>query len=382
MSLSKDRTRKIGDLSGQRSRDTMSMIMNIGSEAFLISEGLLIKQAMHTMSNIGRKTLFVVDGEKHLVGVVSDGDIRRWILSGGSLDVPVTQICKADPKTVGESFAVEQVRGLMLELLIEAVPVIDADRKVVDIITWEKVFSDAPAKKRTPLQIPIVIMAGGKGTRLDPFTKILPKPLIPIGNKPIIEVIMDSFKEYGVDKFHVSVNHKARMIKSYFEEVNGEYKITYIEEQKPLGTAGSLRFLRDIPYESIMVTNCDSLIKSDYAEIVKAHEDNGNDITLVVSCRRHIIPYGICEIENGGTLRAIHEKPAHDVLVNTGMYVIKTRMLDLIPEDTHCDITDLIATAKAKGYKVGVFPVSETSWVDVGQWEEYHNALRAMRIDV
>ena len=171
------------------------------------------------------------------------------------------------------------------------------------------------------------------------------------------------------------------MIKSYFEEGNGGYKISYIEEQKPLGTAGSLRFLRNIPQESILVTNCDSFIKSDYAEIVKAHEDQGNDITLVVSCRRHVIPYGICEIENGGTLRAIHEKPAHDVLVNTGMYVIRTRVLELIPEDTHCDITDLITTVKAKGYKVGVFPVSETSWVDVGQWEEYHNAVKKFRIE-
>ena len=351
-------------------------------EKFLISEAFSVKEVMQRMSSIGRKTLFVVDVEEHLAGVVSDGDIRRWILNGGSLDVPVTKVCNANPKTVGESFEMEQVRSVMLELRIEAIPVIDMDRQVIDIITWEKAFSDdTTTKKHAPLKIPIVIMAGGKGSRLDPFTKILPKPLIPVGEKPIIEIIMDKFGEYGVNAFHLSLNHKGRMIKSYFEEVGDRYKISYIDEDKPLGTAGSLRALKNLPFESILVTNCDILVESDYSEIVKFHEEKNNDITLVVSCRRHVIPYGICEIENGGTLRVIHEKPVHDLLVNTGMYVIKTKVLDLIPPDTYCDITDLITNAKSQGYEVGVFPISETSWIDIGQWEEYHSAVKKFRMD-
>lgn len=348
---------------------------------FLIPTEFSIKQAMQRMSDIGQKTLFVVGQEKRLYGALSDGDVRRWILSGGDLSAVVTGICNQNPQHVQEEFQIEKVRGLMLELLIEAVPVVNGEGVIVHILTWEEVFSDKIKKERKTLTIPIVIMAGGQGTRLDPFTKILPKPLIPIGDKPVIEFIMDTFCEYGVESFHVSVNHKARMIKSYFEDMNGHYKISYIDETKPLGTAGSLWFLRDIPASSILVTNCDILIKSDYAEIVQFHEEHNNDITLVVSCRRHIIPYGICEIEDGGTLRSIREKPVHDLLVNTGMYIIKTPILSLIPSDTYCDITDLIANSQAQGYKVGVFPISETSWIDVGQWEEYHKALKSMRLD-
>lgn len=351
-------------------------------QKFFIPEGMLVKQAMQTMSDVNHKTLFAVDEQRHLLGAVSDGDIRRWILSGGSLDAPIKNFFNTHPRAVGEVFHMEEVRAIMLELLINEIPVIDSDRKIIDVITLEMAFGDMGKKeKRASLKIPIVIMAGGKGTRLDPFTKILPKPLIPVGEKPIIEIIMDKFLEYGVNAFHLSLNHKGRMIKSYFEDTGDRYKISYIDEDRPLGTAGSLRALKDIPFESIIVTNCDILVESDYAEIVKLHEEQNNDITLVVSCRRHIIPYGICEIENGGSLRAIHEKPAQDLLVNTGMYVIKTKVLNLIPADTHCDITDLIASAKMQGCRVGVFPISESAWIDVGQWEEYHNAVKKLRVD-
>ncbi len=350
-------------------------------QKFLIPTEFSVKQAMQRMSDISQKTLFVVDAEKRLHGALSDGDIRRWILNGGDLGAMAAGICNQNPQRVQEQFQIEKVRELMLEMLIEAVPVVNVAREVVHVLTWEEIFSDKPKQERRPINIPVVIMAGGQGTRLDPFTKILPKPLIPIGDKPVIEVIMDTFREYGVDSFHVSVNHKARMIKSYFEDTNGHYKISYIEETKPLGTAGSLWSLRDIPSSSILVTNCDILIKSDYAEIVQFHEEHNNDITLVVSCRRHVIPYGICEIEAGGTLRSIREKPVHDLLVNTGMYVMKTSVLNLIPSDTYCDITDLIANSQSQGHKVGVFPISETSWTDVGQWEEYHKALKSMRVD-
>lgn len=349
-------------------------------QKFLIPEAFSVKAAMQRMSDIGQKTLFIVDEAGRLIGALSDGDIRRWILSGESLEKHVAQVGNQAPRAVEGTYRVEDVRKLMLEFLIDAVPVIDVDKKVTNVLTWEEIFSEKSKVKKTALGIPVVIMAGGKGTRLDPFTKILPKPLIPIGEKPVIEIIMDKFREHGVDAFHLSVNHKGRMIKSYFEDMGERYKITYIDEDKPLGTAGSLRFLKDLPYESIFVTNCDSLVESDYGEMVQFHQERGNDITLVVSCRRHVIPYGICEIENGGALRSIKEKPAHDLLVNIGMYVIKTKMLDLIPADTFYDITDLIASAQTSGHRIGVFPISETAWVDIGQWEEYRNAVKNFRI--
>jgi len=212
-------------------------------DSFLIVADGTIKQAMKQMSAIGEKELFVVNGENKLIGSLSDGDVRRWILKEGSLKEKVDRICNKDPKTVGESYEIESVKEVMLEQKIESIPVITTNNEVKDVLLWDDVFAGKIRKHREEIDVPVVIMAGGKGARLDPFTKILPKSLIPIGDKPIIEIIMDKFSEYGMKDFYVSVNHKAKMIKSYFEETNGKFNITYIEEEKPLGTAGSLKLL-------------------------------------------------------------------------------------------------------------------------------------------
>ena len=218
-------------------------------------------------------------------------------------------------------------------------------------------------------------MAGGKGTRLDPFTRILPKPLIPLGEKTVIEIIIDSFVECGVGKFYISVNYKSKIIKSYFEELNPPYAIEYIHEDKPLGTAGSLRYLRGNLETSLIVTNCDVIIKADYRDIVEHHLANRNDITLVASLKNYNIPYGVCDIENGGVLIRIQEKPEYNFLVNTGIYLLRPETLELIPENEFFDITHLIEKAKGAGGKIGVYPISDKSWIDTGEWAEYKNAI-------
>jgi NDP-sugar pyrophosphorylase family protein len=225
-----------------------------------------------------------------------------------------------------------------------------------------------------------VIMAGGKGTRLDPFTRILPKPLIPIGDKSIIEIIIDKFLKYQINHFIVSVNEKSKIIKSYFEELNPPYSISYIHEPKPLGTAGSLKYLDKKDCHSIIVTNCDIIIDADYADLVDSHLKDNNDITLVASMKQYKIPYGVCEIENGGALKTIIEKPEYNFLVNTGMYIIKTESLKLVPFEEYFHMTHLIEKVKAAGGKIGVYPISESSWIDTGEWEEYKNALKAFNL--
>lgn len=353
----------------------------IETKDFLVVETLSIKDAMKSLTEMGQKTLFVINKKNCLIGSLSDGDIRKWILDGGSLSESVIKVCNSKPKFVSEKFELKTVRDMMVRLLIECVPVLNKQREVVEILTWENVFSGKKKKKKNKLKSQVVIMAGGQGTRLDPFTRILPKPLIPINDKPIIEIIMDKFSDYGVSDFHVSVNHKSRMIKSYFEDNNNPYRVSYLEEDKPLGTAGSLKFIKNNGKTPILVTNCDILVESDYCEMEKFHRDNNNDITMIVSCRHFVIPYGVCEIENGGTLRAINEKPVQDLLVNTGMYVLNRQVLKLIPRNIFFHITDLISKAKEMGYKVGVFPISEKSWIDIGQWEEYHKAVERMKLD-
>lgn len=350
------------------------------AELFLVGKDASIKQAMRQMSEIGQKSIFLINDKGKLVGALSDGDIRKWILKGRSLQETVYKVCNRNPRFVREDYHVSEVKELMLNLNIECVAVVGSNREVKEVLTWGNVFGGKVSKERKKLEIQVVIMAGGEGNRLDPFTKILPKPLIPIGDKPIIELIIDRFCEYGIKEFYISVNHKSNMIKSYFQDINDKYIIHYIEETKPLGTAGSLKLLENKGKGPLLVTNCDIIIESDYTDLVKFHNDNDYDMTLVVSYRHYVIPYGICEIENGGILSSIKEKPEYDLLVNTGMYVMKRRVLGLIPTNQFFDITDLIAKAKGKRYKIGVFPIGEKSWIDIGQWEQYRKAVERMRI--
>ena len=348
-------------------------------KSLLVHKGSTIKQVMRFMSDLGRKELFIVDDNKHLFGVISDGDIRKWILKEGSLEENVVHICNRQPKFVHENFAINDVKQMMLNFKIESVPVLKEDRQITGVLGWDEVFGGETLRRQEKLDVPVIIMAGGKGTRLDPFTRILPKSLIPIGDKPIIEIIMDKFNEYNINEFHLIVNYKARMIKFYFDEANTTYKINYVEEKKPMGTIGGLKFLEKKIKEPFIVTNSDVIIDSDYEELIRFHTANEYDLTLVVSYRHYLIPYGVCEIENGGTLKSINEKPEYDFLVNTGMYVMNNCILKLIPANQFFNITDLIAKVKDKGYKVGAFPINEKSWIDIGQWEEYHKAIERFK---
>lgn len=350
-------------------------------EQFLISQDLSIKDAMRQMSKAAERILFVVDGKGRLLGSLTDGDIRRWVLKDGDLGAPLEGAYNKNPICVEKDFGVEEVKRIMLREKIEWIPVVNGKRRIHEILFWENVFGKETVIPKEKIDIPVVIMAGGKGTRLDPFTKILPKPLIPIGDKAIIEIIMDKFHQYGIEEFYLSVNHKSYMIKAYFEEINGPYKIKYIEEEKPLGTAGSLRFLHGKIGKNLLVSNCDIIIEGDYAEVMKFHKAKNNDITIVGSFRHLTIPYGICTIENGGQLVKMDEKPEFDFLANTGMYLMKSDVLAYIPEGQFFGITDLVKSVQAHKGNVGVFPVDEKSWIDIGQWEEYRRTLRALELD-
>jgi dTDP-glucose pyrophosphorylase len=345
-------------------------------DALRIKCGARVRDALKQLEETERKTLFVVDSTNRLVGTLTDGDVRRWILAEGSLDGAVEALCNRQPCVAYGDYNLDAVRKEMLEKKIGSIPVIDASREIVDVLFWEDVFGDGVVRKPSqPIDLPVVIMAGGKGTRLDPFTKILPKPLIPLGDKTVIEVIIDSFVECGVGAFYISINYKSKIIKSYFEELNPTYTVNYIQEDKPLGTAGSLRFLRGRISSPLIVTNCDVIIKADFRDIVDHHLSGGNDITLVASLKNYNIPYGVCEIESGGGLSRIIEKPEYNFLVNTGMYLLQPETLDLIPENEFFHITHLIEKAKSTGAKVGIYPISDKSWIDTGEWVEYKNAV-------
>jgi len=349
----------------------------------LILPDISLYDAMHALDLTSEKVMLVVDDSKHLLGSLTDGDLRRHILKNKDLEGTIELIYNKDPIFVYESENnIELIKKTFIDKKIELIPIIDRKRIVIDYITWAEVFKDQNVLstiKRT-LSVPVVIMAGGKGTRLDPFTRILPKPLIPIGNSTIIELIIDKFLDYNVSEFYLTVNHKSEIIKAYFKEKTLGYNIEFIEEKLPLGTAGGLRPLKQTMERPFFVTNCDIILKTDYAELFDFHVNAGNSISLVASIKNYSIPYGICEISSDGELVQIREKPKSNLLVNTGMYILNPEVLRFIPENEEYHMTHLIRDVKANDLKVGVFPVSENSWIDIGEWAEYKKTRESFRL--
>lgn len=351
-------------------------------DKYIISSQEDIRQAMKKLDDSHRKILFVVQDNYLLYGAITDGDIRRWILSGKSLDEPVKNVCNIKPIYFQNNYNLDDIKNIMLEKRIQAIPIIDQNNCLIDLLFWDSIFNEEyHFKVKGNLDIPVVIMAGGFGMRLNPFTKILPKPLIPIGERSVLEVVIDKFREYGVEKYYISLFHKAKMIKAYFDELNPPYTINYLEESKPLGTAGVLSQLQSsIKNESLFLTNCDTIINCNYESLVSFHDKNNYDITLVGSMINHRVPYGICEIENEGKLVSLKEKPEYSYLVSTGMYVLRGTVLKHIPLNEHFNMTDLIDKIRNTDGTVGVYPISEKSWLDTGDWKEYKKTVEQLSL--
>lgn len=354
---------------------------NKSIDNFLVNYKMSAREAMKKLDESQLKILFVIMDNKILFGALTDGDIRRWILGGNSLDHSVGKICNRNPITSGIDQNRNDIKNVMSENRIQAVPKVDEENRIVDLLFWDSVFeTEFHYKLKEHLDIPVVIMAGGSGSRLDPITRILPKPLIPIGEKTIIEIIIDKFREYGIEQYYFSVHHKAKMIKAYFDEINPSYSIRYLEEQKPLGTIGALSQLQNVIIGSLISTNCDTIINCNYKKMLDFHNENSNDITIVGSMINYRIPYGICEITNGGKLVNFHEKPEYSYLVSTGMYIIRDTALKLIPHNEHFNITDLISLIRDQGGTIGVYPISEKSWLDTGEWKEYKKTVDQLKL--
>ena len=257
---------------------------------------------------------------------------------------------------------------------LDLIPILNREQIIIGYVSRVNLKNDYP-KKILKNNIPVVIMAGGKGTRMEPFTKVLPKPLVPVQDKTIIEHIIENFVQVGCNDFYLMVNYKNRILKAYFEELQPNYDIFFTDEKKPLGTAGSLHFLEGKFEHPLFLTNCDIIVKIDYSELYEFHKKGGFAITLVASFKEYKIPYGTCELKPDGSLLRINEKPKFDFLINSGLYVINPEIFQIIPENKFYHITHLIKDLAKKGEKIGVFPVQQDSWIDIGQWDEYKRAI-------
>ncbi|MFZ5639689.1 MAG: nucleotidyltransferase family protein [Bacillota bacterium] len=346
--------------------------MNERYRELLINPDLPLREALRQMDKGALQLLIVVDKQDKILGVVTDGDIRRAIIKNVDFNDPIKMVMNTSPITLSLPINKKKAFKMMQKSLIKHIPVVNDQGQVVDILLWNTLIESGqelyPCKDN-----PVVIMAGGKGTRLDPFTKILPKPLIPVGDKPIIEIIMDRFNRYGFNNFVISLNYKAEMIKMYFSENPNGYQIDYIQEKEFLGTAGALALAKEKLQKTFILSNCDVVTDADFDNFLNYHLENKNHATVFAVVRHMKIPYGVMKINNGD-LEDILEKPEYSFVINTGIYVLEPGMIDLIPEGTVMNMPDLLMIAKEKGFKVQVCPMS-CSWFDVGEWEEYRKAL-------
>lgn len=330
---------------------------------FLIEEEATMLEAMQQLDRVAKKVLFVVR-KANLVAAITDGDIRRWILKKGNLDAKVKDIANYNPKSLSVDEK-HKAKDYMKKYSVEALPIIDNDKNIISVV----LRNDDEIRQKRNLNVPVVIMAGGLGTRLYPYTKILPKPLIPIGEIPIVEHIINHFNKYGSDQFYLVVNHKKNMIKAYFNEIEKAYRVDYIDEDKPLGTGGGLSLLKGKINSTFILSNCDILIEEDYEKIYNYHKKEKNLITMVCSLKNIKIPYGVIEISETGEIENMKEKPELSFFTNTGMYIVEPKVIEELEDNKAIGFPDIIERYKAKGEKIGIYPISEKSWMDMGQFD-------------
>ncbi len=308
----------------------------------------------------------VVDGEGRLLGTVTDGDVRRALLSGTSLASPVTEIMFRTPTTAAPETDPATLMGLMQAKVLRQIPIVDAEGRVVGLETIMSLMA------RSELENPVVLMAGGRGERLRPLTDTCPKPLLRVGGKPILERILETFLAQGFRRFYISVNYRAEMVESHFGDGSKfGASITYLREDKPLGTAGALTLLPqlDLPF---LVMNGDLLTNVNFAHLLEFHVEQGAAATMCVRDYTMQIPFGVVRAE-GNRLVGIDEKPSRTVFVNAGIYVLSPQVLPLLPPGEPYDMPRLFEAIVAQSGKAAVFPVRD-AWLDIGRMDDYERA--------
>ena len=340
----------------------------------IIDPSCSILNAMKKMDEIKMKILFVF-ADDAFEGILTLGDIQRAIIKGYQLSDSVNNILDRNKIYANESESIEVIKAKMENIRAECMPVLRG-KELINVYSWEELFGKNQTLQKPLIHLPVVIMAGGKGTRLKPITNVIPKPLVPVGDKTILEVIMDQFEGIGCHKFYMSVNYKADMMKYYLSQIDHKYDIEFFMEDKPLGTIGSVSLLKGKITTPFFVSNCDSINEQDYRDVWDYHVSNNNDMTIVTMVKSFKIPYGVIETGEDGLMVNLKEKPEQIYQVNTGVYILNPELIDEIPEGEFFHITQLMEKVQARGGRVGCFPVSEHSWRDMGEWPEYLRMIK------
>lgn len=326
-----------------------------------------ILQAMKIIDATTMQFAAVVDKHMYLLGTVTDGDIRRGILKGLPLESAIRKVMNPSPFCEQDGKKTTYYKKRMRERKLKQLPVISSDRILQRILFSDEL--ELAIKKDNQ----VILMVGGLGTRLRPLTETVPKPMLIVGNKPIVETIIESFKSYGFTNFVLSVNYKKEMIMDYFQD--GSHlgvNIKYIEETKRLGTAGALSLLTNKPTEPFFVMNGDLLTKINFEQLLDFHNETESTATMCVREYEYQIPYGVIETDDHQLL-SIVEKPVHKSFVNAGIYVLNPTALRQVPNGEFYDMPELYKKLMNEQQKVSAFPLREY-WLDIGRMDDYEKA--------
>ncbi|MCI9215767.1 MAG: NTP transferase domain-containing protein [Dorea sp.] len=347
-------------------------------EKYKINIEYSIKEAIEKMDENHGAALLIVDDNDYLLGLFTPGDMRKYILKSNDISKKITAGMNPSPITFEtlEQAKKEQKNGNMV-----VYPIVNNKGKLVDALFRNKKDSEEEKISNVLEQVPLVIMAGGKGKRLYPYTKVLPKALIPIGDCTITERIINQFSRYGCNEVFFILNYKASMIKAYYNDIKKTYKTNYVEEDKFLGTGGGLALLKGEINSTFILSNCDILINDDLECIYLTHKKEKNKITVVCAMKNITVPYGVINATEDGSILKIQEKPEFSFLTNTGVYVIEPEILQEIPQNEYIDFPDIIKRQISEGNKVGIFPISEQSWMDMGQINNMNQMIKNFDIE-
>lgn len=333
----------------------------------LIAKSATIQDAISSLDRSGLQIALVSDGDDRLKGTVTDGDVRRGLLRGLSLDASVSEICNRDPLVVPPELSQEAVLAIMSANQIHQLPIVDEARKLCGLHVWHEL--KAPARRTNMM----VVMAGGKGTRLRPFTEKCPKPLLPVGGKPMLEHIVERAKTAGIEKFVFSIHYLGHMIEEHFGDGSRwDVEIDYIREDSPLGTGGALSLIETRPEAPFLVTNGDVLTDVGYGELIDYHMAHGAAATMAVRNHELENPFGVVRT-NGLDITGFEEKPVVRSHVNAGIYVIDPTALDCLEQGEHCDMPTLFERLRDRSRRTIVFPLHE-QWLDVGRPDDLERA--------
>jgi dTDP-glucose pyrophosphorylase len=319
-----------------------------------------VQDAIQSLDRSGLQIVVIANADDKLAGTITDGDIRRGLLRGLDLSSPVASIVHADPLVVPSQLAQDTVLQLMQANKIHQLPIVDHERRVVGLHLWDDL--QAPSTRANAM----VIMAGGKGVRLRPHTENCPKPMLPVGGKPMLEHIIEHARADGFERFVFAIHYLGHMIEEYFGDgAKWNVQIDYLRERAPLGTGGALSLLSPRPDQSFLVTNGDVLTDVRYSEILDFHQRHSSAATMAVRAHEWQHPFGVVRTE-GMEIVGFDEKPIHRTHVNAGIYVLEPRALDMLEAHGHCDMPTLFDRLKAQAERTIVYPMHEP-WLDVGR---------------